>query len=150
MPKDRKEINELLDLAKSTEDESIFKELTRYKNFKEKRATKLKQNDLKKLYLNLFTFNCNEECIFWSTKYFEKLESDKRVLTKVDRHDFLNALIQSHFRLRNWKNVVDYGHQILQGGFLQADDYSMFGSIYHYLYISFKHLQRSNESCGFS
>ena len=74
MPKNAKVINELLELAKNTRNESVFQNKHQYKRFKAKTRTATIQDyfSITPLVKGLWRVEFYRECIYWCKKIIEE------------------------------------------------------------------------------
>ena len=107
MSQTTKEIEKILDLAKSVRKEIVFQNKTQYQEFKEKHIGK--QKGFSNLIFQLNMLNFSNECIYWSNRYLEQ-----RVCNPQERHFILIQLINSYFAIENFEKVLDNGPKLLE------------------------------------
>ena len=103
----QREIEEILKLAKSVENETVFQEKTQYKKFKAKKIGGHK--------IEIFNF-CHrleklefaEECIFWLHKLFQE-----KVCNKDEKFHIFRNLSHCYYSRDNFEMCIEYGQKVL-------------------------------------
>ena len=105
----RKEVKELLELAKLTNDESAFQQKHQYKKFKDKYNVDmvLCVHDLVEGLIKISFFN---ESVFWC----EKILEDIRFCDKQFRLFAFQSMTESFFYLEKYEDVIEYGKKCLE------------------------------------
>ena len=109
MSRIKKDIKELLELAKLTNDESVFQQNHRYRKFKDKYHVDM-VNYVPELMTGLNKANFCNESVFWGKKILENI----RVCDKEDRASLLKCMIAYFYRLEDFQNVLDHGKYFLE------------------------------------
>ena len=109
MSRIKKDIKELLELAKLTNDESVFQQNHRYRKFKDKYHVDM-VNYVPELMTGLNKANFCNESVFWGKKILENI----RVCDKEDRASLLKCMIAYFYRLEDFENVLDHGKYFLE------------------------------------
>ena len=113
-----KEVNELLEIAKLTKDESAFQQKHHYKKFKDKYSNvDILADDLTAIYLcmELKEIKFFNESIFWCQKLVEKT----RICDKHIRLSAFQLMTESFYCLEEYEKVVEYGKKFLDHDFLE-------------------------------
>lgn len=111
----QREIEAILKLAKSVENETVFQEKTQYKKFKAKKIGGHKIEiwdfclELKKVQYPMFI----QECIFWWHKLFQE-----KVCTKDEKFQIFRNLSFCYYSRDNFEMCIEYGQKALD---LQVD-----------------------------
>ena len=109
MSRIKKDIKELLELAKLTNDESVFQQNHRYRKFKDNYHVDM-VNYVPELMTGLNKTNFCNESVFWGKKILETI----RVCDKEDRASLLKCMITYFYRLEDFENVLDHGKSFLE------------------------------------
>ena len=114
----QREIEDILKLAKSVENETVFQEKTQYKKFK---AKKIRGHiiDIFNFCLRLQRLEFVEESIFWWHKLFQE-----KVCTKDEKFHIFRNLSICYYLRDNFEMCIEYGQKVLD---LQVD-YSGLGA----------------------
>ena len=104
-----KEVNELLELAKLTNDESAFQQKHRYKKFKDKYNVDMVVC-LPVLVEGLIEISFYNESVFWCQKMLE----DIRFCDKEFRLIAFQSMTESFYHLEKYEDVVEYGKKCLE------------------------------------
>ena len=104
-----KEVNELLELAKLTKDESAFQQKHRYKKFKDKYNVDMVVC-LPFLVEGLIEISFYNESVFWCQKILE----DIRFCDKQFRLCAFQSMTESFYHLEKYEDVVEYGKKCLE------------------------------------
>ena len=109
MSKLQRECNELLELAKRTNDESVFQQKHHYKKFKAK--TKAQDYDtLGELVTGLCDIGFYKECIWWCKRILD----DNRLCEKFARFYAFRTLLISYNDLNDYENALDSGKKCIE------------------------------------
>ena len=108
MSRIKKDIKELLELAKLTNDESVFQQKHRYKKFKDKYHVDM-VSYVPELMIGLHNNDFCNESVFWGKKIIENI----RVCDKEERAVAFHCMITSLFRLEDFESVLDNGKKFL-------------------------------------
>ena len=107
----KKELKELLDLAKNITDESVFQQENRYKKFKAKNHT-IQTHELP-IWSNFFNqlneLKLHKECIYWCTKMLQ----DVRLCDSPERLVATYEIVKSFYYCDDFENVFKYGEKYL-------------------------------------
>ena len=109
MSRIKKEIKELLELAKLTNDESVFQQNHRYKKFKDKYHVDM-DDYVPELMIGLNNNNFCNESVFWAKKIIE----NTRVCDKENRASLHKCMVTYFYRLKDFENVLDHGKKFLE------------------------------------
>ena len=112
--KQTKEVKELLDLAKLTNEESAFQQKHRYKKFKDKYNVDMVVC-VYDLMLGLKEIRFFNESIFWCQKILE----DIRFCEKQFRCFAFISMTESFYCLGEYEKVIEYGKKCLEHDFLE-------------------------------
>ena len=104
-----KEVNELLELAKLTNDESAFQQKHRYKKFKDKYNVDMVVC-LHCLVEGLIKISFFNESVFWCQKILE----DIRFCDKQFRLFAFQSLTESFYNLEKYEDAIEYGKKCLE------------------------------------
>ena len=105
----KKEVNELLELAKLTNDESAFQQKHRYKKFKDKYNVDMVVC-LHGLVEGLIKISFFNESVFWCQKILE----DIRFCDKQFRLFAFQSLTESFYNLEKYEDAIEYGKKCLE------------------------------------
>ena len=111
MSKNEKVINELLELAKNTQNESVFQKKHQYKKFKAKTRTATIQDyfSITPLVKGLWRLEFYRECIYWCKKIIE----DNRLCDIWQRFFAFTIILLSFNELKDYELALDYGKKCL-------------------------------------
>ena len=105
----RKEVKELLELAKLINDESAFQQKHQYKKFKDKYNVDMLVC-VYNLTIGLNKIRFSNETIFWCQKILE----DIRFCDKQFRLFALESMTESFYYLEKYEDVIEYGKKCLE------------------------------------
>ena len=108
MSRIKKDIKELLELAKLTNDESVFQQKHRYKKFKDKYHVEM-VSYVPELMIGLHNNDFCNESVFWGKKIIENI----RVCDKEERAVAFHCMVTSLYRLEDLESVLDNGKKFL-------------------------------------
>ena len=106
--KQTKEVKELLDLAKITNDESAFQQKHHYKKFKDKYNVDMVVC-VQTLMIGLKKIRFSNETVFWCQKIIE----DSRFCDEQIRLLAFQSMTESFYYLEKYEKVVEYGKKCL-------------------------------------
>ena len=109
MSRIKKDIKELLQLAKLANDESVFQQKHQYRKFKDKYHVDM-VNHVPELMIGLHNNDFCNESVFWAKKILENI----RVCDKEERAVAFHCMITSLYRLEDFENVLDNGKKFLE------------------------------------
>jgi len=108
----KKEVKELLCLAKDVKDELVFLQTHKYKKFKAKNHT-IEIQEIGPIWGNflheLSELKFHKECIYWCTKILE----DVRLCDSTERSIANWVIVRSFYGLDDYENVLKYGEKYL-------------------------------------
>ena len=112
-----KEVNELLELGKLTNDESAFQQKHSYKKFKDKYNVDMVVC-LHVLVEGLIKISFFQESVFWCQKILE----DIRFCDKQFRLFAFQSMTESFYNLEKYEDVIEYGKKCLEHDSIENPD----------------------------
>ena len=141
----RKEVKELLELAKLTNDESAFQQKHQYKKFKEKYNVDMLVC-VYNLVLGLKKIRFSNETIFWCQKILE----DIRFCDKKFRLYAFQSLTESFYHLEKYENVIEYGKKCLENDSTENLDLLRKLLVLHQIKVALFKLDMKQEAMKYS
>ena len=139
----RREVKDILELAKCAKYEPNFQQKLKYKKFKAK-SFRCREDIV---YLNggLFELEFYKEIIFWC----KKLAEDIRLCDKHERSYVFATLSEANCRLQNYEKTIENGHKFID---CFENDIPLFkaSNCYRNMVVAFGSLERKEEAFEFN